>query len=244
MSDPPSLPNRYSTILSYGDDPRRYRRLELKSLGPGAMKDLRDRVENLADDLVARHANGDTFDAMEEFTAHLPIEIVGGLVGLKGVDTATMLRWSAALFDGFGPMYLERVQAALGATMEFAQFMGGVNRDSILPGSWAAQLFEAADRGDISEEEAGGLISDFVVPSLDTTVQSTAEMLYQLGRSPDAYQRLQADPSLATNAVYESVRLVTPLRGFTRLVTSDFALSESTLPAGSRAWLLLSLIHI
>lgn len=240
MSDDENAPPQYSTILSDGDDHRRYRRLELKALGPGAMKELQDKVEQLADDLVAQYANGKTFDAMSDFTSRLPIDIVGGLVGIRGVDTDTMLRWSAALFDTFGPMQLTRVQDSLAVAPEFFAFVAQIGRDSIVPGSWAAQLFEAAERGEISEQEAGGLIGDYLVPSLDTTVQSTAELLVHLGQSPETYERLKAEPALATNATYESVRLATPLRGFSRYVAEDFALSESTLPAGSRAWLVFA----
>jgi cytochrome P450 len=34
------------------------------------------------------------------------------------------------------------------------------------------------------------------------------------------------------------VRLASPLRGFTRFAKEDFAFSDTTLPAGSRVWLL------
>lgn len=236
LDDPEHRPA--STLLTDGDDHRRYRRLELKSLGPAAMKDLHDRVASLADDLVARTATGETFDAMAEFTSFIPIDVVGGLLGLQGVDTESMLRWSDALFDSFGPLQLERTQTSMAETMGILEFFAQIGRDSILPDSWAAQLYDAAERGEITDDEAAGLIRDFVVPSLDTTIQATAELLFQLGTTAGAFERLRSEPDLATNAVYESVRLGTPLRGFTRYVNTDFELSESTLPAGSRAWLL------
>ncbi|MFK8023044.1 MAG: cytochrome P450 [Ilumatobacter sp.] len=240
MVDDPNAPRQISTILSDADDHRRYRRLELKALGPSAMKQLRDQVETLADDLVARFATGETFDAMEEFTSFLPIDIVGGLVGLKGVDSQRMLQWATVLFDTFGPPHLDSVQASMMETLGFFEFMTQVTSDSVLPDSWAAQLFEAANNGEITPEEAGGLIGDFVIPSLDTTIQATSQLLFQLGSTLGAFDRLREEPDLSTNAVYEAVRLATPLRGFSRYVSADFALSESTLPAGSRAWLVFA----
>lgn len=239
MTDDPNTPT-FSTILADGEDHRRYRRLELKALGPGAMKELRDEVETLADQLVARFATGETFDAMVEFTSSLPIDIVGGMVGLRDVDPARMLQWSNALFNSFVPPHIEGSQEAMMESLGFFEFIAQVGRDSVDPDSWAAQIFEAVDRDEISAQEAAGLVGDFVIPSLDTTVQSTAELVFQLGNTPGAFERLRDEPERSTNAAYEAVRLATPLRGFSRYVKTDFALSESTLPAGSRAWLIFA----
>jgi cytochrome P450 len=76
-----------------------------------------------------------------------------------------------------------------------------------------------------------------VIPSLDTTIHSTAELVIQLAKKPEAFDKLRQEPELISSAVLEAVRLATPLRGFTRYVTEDFKLSDSTLPAGSRVWL-------
>ncbi|MFK8022858.1 MAG: hypothetical protein AB8G26_02735 [Ilumatobacter sp.] len=75
-------------------------------------------------------------------------------------------------------------------------------------------------------------------------VPSTVGLLVRLGQSPETYERLKAEPTLATNATYEAVRLDTPLRGFSGSVNEDFALSTSTPPAGSRAWLVYAAANL
>ncbi len=53
----------------------------------------------------------------------------------------------------------------------------------------------------------------------------------------DAFGPLdRARPALIPGVINECVRLASPLRGFTRYALRDFALSESTIPAGSRIW--------
>jgi cytochrome P450 len=82
------------------------------------------------------------------------------------------------------------------------------------------------------------LLGDYIVPSLDTTIYSTAQMLYGLATEPGAWDRLRSDPGLISSTIDEAVRLATPLRGFTRVATADFALEESVIPAWARVWLL------
>jgi cytochrome P450 len=89
-------------------------------------------------------------------------------------------------------------------------------------------------------EHARSLIFDYVLPSLDTTIYSTGEMLHGLATTPGAFEKVCANPELIPGVINESVRLASPLRGFTRFVQEDFKLSESTLPAGSRVWILIA----
>jgi hypothetical protein len=52
----------------------------------------------------------------------------------------------------------------------------------IKPGGWAAKIWEAADRGEISKETCAFLLNDYMGPSLDTTIFATANaiMLFAL----------------------------------------------------------------
>ena len=55
---------------------------------------------------------------------------------------------------------------------------------------------------------------------------------------PGSLNMLRARPDLANSIIYESVRLASPLRGFTRLASHGFTFSNTAIPAGSRVWLL------
>jgi cytochrome P450 len=82
------------------------------------------------------------------------------------------------------------------------------------------------------------MVLDYATPSLDTTILAIGEMLWRLATVEGAFDAVRADPGLIPSVVYEAVRMATPIRGFTRYVDSDFALSESVLPKGSRVFLL------
>jgi len=69
-------------------------------------------------------------------------------------------------------------------------------------------------------------------------------MLYQLAAAPEAFDELRRHPELYGAAILESVRLASPLKGFTRYVADDFQFSTTTVPKGARVWLLYASANV
>lgn len=236
---PPGDSSQVSTITSDGDLHRRIRRVEMKPLMPASLKAIREQVAGLADECVRSLVDGNVFDAMEKIASYVPVSIVADMVGVRGVDAERLRRWSSAAFDAFGPITHRRTHDAVPLLEDLTNFVAELDRDRLIPGGWAWQLMEAADRGELSEREASLMVTDYVVPSIDTTVYAIGEMLCQLAMNPSAMATLRERPKLIMSAVYESVRLASPIRGFSRRVTEDYSLTTTrTIPAGSRVWLL------
>ena len=231
-------PTGTSTLNSDGEVHRKLKSLEMRPLRPGQMAQLRERVFALADQKVADLATGTSFEAMSALASFLPTTIVADLVGIKGLRPERMLEWSSAIFDAFGPADHFRTGAALPTIGQFVQFGMGLTRQDLVPGSWADLILEAAEEGELPMAAARDLVFDYVLPSLDTTIYATGEMLYQLASSPDAFEQLRKRPELIAGIINEAVRLSSPLRGFTRFAKDEFRFSDTTLPAGSRVWLL------
>jgi cytochrome P450 len=228
-----------STLNTDGELHHKLKRIEMRPLLPGAMMELRSRLEQLTNDLLDQLIGGVEFEAMKAFASYLPTKVVADLVGINDVGHERMLQWSGAIFDAFGPATHARTAAAIPTIQQFVQYGMGLSRADLVPGGWADLVLEAGERGELPMEHARSLIFDYVLPSLDTTIYSTGEMLYGLATTPDAFDKVRANPELIPGVINESVRLATPLRGFTRFVREDFKLTESTLPAGSRAWILI-----
>jgi cytochrome P450 len=227
-----------STITTDGDRHSVLKRLEMRPMLPGALKNLRERLYALADEQVAALVGTGSFEAITQLGAYLPTMVVAELVGIRNLTPEKMFTWSNAIFDAFGPLDNQRTGAAFPTIEEFVRFGADLTRDDVIPGSWADQIFDAIDRGDISLKDGRELIFDYVTPSLDTTIYATGEMLYQLASAPEAFEELRRNPQLHGPAILESVRLASPLKGFTRYAADNFRLSETIVPKGSRVWLL------
>jgi cytochrome P450 len=209
-----------------------------RPLRPRPVRELEPEMLREADALVERLVERGTFDAVAELARHLPVTMVSRLVGLPEEGREQMLDWAAANFNCFGPMN-ERAQASfplLKAAVEYST-------DPTLPhrlrtGGWAAQLFEAADRGEITREQAGMMMNDYWAPSLDTTILATGNAVWLFANHPEQWDLLREDLSLMPHAINEIVRTESPIQAFSRWVTEDYQIGDTVIGAGSRAILI------
>jgi len=225
------------TLTADGAEHVRRRLVLIKPLGPAALMPLRERMQQDAEALVQRLKGCGTFDAMAGFAAHLPVSIVAELVGLRPEGRERMLRWAAATFDAIGPMNW-RMMRALPALLDLARYSARLDREAVVPGSWADRLFAAADDGTLSRREAKAMIIDYVAPSLDTTILATGQLVRHLALQPHVLDAVRRDEAIAGDVVHESVRMSSPIRGFTRLAVADFSVGPVTVPAGDRVLVL------
>ena len=214
------------------------RRIIVAPLRPVALADIRPQIEAEAEALVERLVARGRFDAVTDLAQHLPLSIVSDLVGLPEAGRERMLEWAAATFDVLGVLNA-RGTAALGVVQGMRDYvLAEAVPGKLRPGSWGARIHDAAARGEVAAERCPALMRDYLGPSLDTTIFAIANLMLLLGRNPDQWDLLRADPSLVPAAVNEALRVESPIRAFTRLVTRDHVLDGVTLPAGSRALLL------
>ncbi|WP_354701742.1 Cytochrome p450 CYP199A2 [Paraconexibacter sp. AEG42_29] len=229
---------RDTTLASDEDVHVRRRRVLMHELGAKAIAaidgPLRREAEDLVDDLTCRRH----FETARDFSSRLPVSVVAELVGVRG-GGERMLEWAAATFDGLGPANPRGLRSAPRA-LGLLRYSRGLRPSAVARASWAASVFDAQARGELSAREARALIIDFVAPSLDTTILAGTHLLWALGRNPDVWDRLRADPSLIPAAIVENVRLASPIRGFTRRLGADREVGGVTLPKGARIALLFA----
>ncbi|MFB7297725.1 cytochrome P450 [Streptomyces rubiginosohelvolus] len=208
-----------------------------RPLTPRALRGHREDFQRLADDLVDRLLERGTFDAVTDFAQLFPLSVVPDLLGWPTEGREHFLDWASAGFNALGPMN-ERARGDIPVLAGMWAFMAEIVQPGRLrPGSWGADLVEAAQQGTVSKQLLPALIGDYLVPSLDTTVSALTSTLLLLGRHPEQWKALRADPSLIPNALNEVIRYETPIRALARRVTEDRELGGTVLPAGSRALL-------
>ncbi|MFG2193325.1 cytochrome P450 [Streptomyces sp. NPDC048639] len=215
------------------------RGLVARHLTPKALREFHTYIQEWADKLVDELIARGEFDAVTDFGQAFPLALVPDLLGWP-VDEGRerLLDWAAAGFNAFGPLN-ERTRAGFPLLQEMGEFLHRMSLPGNLrPDSWGAQLVADAQDGKIADELLPALLGDFLAPSMDTSVSALSSMLWLFGAHPGQWDLLRSDPALIPNAFNEIVRLESPLRGFTRLLTRDRALGEAELTAGSRVLLL------
>jgi len=226
-----------TTLTSDGELHRKRRAVLMKPMLPSALAEVRAEIEELAgavvEDLLAR----DSFDGIADFARRLPVSVVSRLVGLPEAGRERMLEWAKAAFNALGPMN-ERTRASIEPFLEMARYATELTREALAPGGWALRVFEAGDDGRIAAEDVRGLLIDYIAPSLDTTILATGHLLHLLGRHPQQYDHVRANPEAIPGAVHEVLRFESPVRAFTRFAESDYEPGDFAIPKGDRVLIL------
>lgn len=230
-------------IASGGERHRKLRQVMMKPLMPAALNEQRDILKAMIGRFLDTVIDRGEVDAMKTIARHLPLEAISYLVGLPEEDRANMLRWSAASFNSAGPVNRDGtidpdLQADFEVRMEVGTYFQEFDPDHLRPGSWAHTLFQAVKSGRLNEEEARSAIGSYVLPSLDTTIFAKGSLLYNLGRAPDQWELLRANPDLIRYAVNEGVRLSGIVRWSSRVAAKDYEIDGWLIPEGARILML------
>jgi cytochrome P450 len=239
MNDLVNVDGSRVTLSTDGDVHRQLRSVLMKPMMPSALRAVQAEVERLADALVVDLVRRESFDGIADFAQYLPVAIVSHLVGLPEDGRERMLEWAKGTFDALGTMNA-RGQAATPLLFEMMSYAVGVERATLVPDGWAAQLFAAADAGKIEPTDVASMLIDYIAPSLDTTILGLGHLLLQLGRHPEQWAMIRADPELIPRAIEEALRLDAPVRAFSRYAVADYDVAGTTIPAGSRVLVLFA----
>ncbi|OBF29692.1 cytochrome P450 [Mycobacterium sp. ACS4331] len=206
-------------------------------LTPRALRQLEPEFQRRADALIDELVEKGTFEGVSEFSVKFPLSVVPDLLGCPPGDRSKLLDWAAGTFDAAGPLN-ERAQSAFAVFEDLmAYLLGMATNGGMDPDGWWSDILVQANEHDIPADKQPFLIFDFLVPSMDTTISALSTALWQLGQSPDQWQKVREDRTLIDNIADEATRFEAPARGFARLLTKDVDLGGVHLPAGDRVFL-------
>jgi cytochrome P450 len=230
--------SRGTTLNSDGEEHDRRRKLVAHRLLPRALGAMRDAVALQAEGLVAEALRRQHVDGVEELATALPLSVVPDLVGWPEDRRQHLLHWGRTTFDALGPINRYSMKS-MPASLQMLWFSRGVvRRRSVVRDSLGHDILAAADAGTLPHSECSGLMVDYLVPSLDTTISGIASALALFAAHPEQWELLRADPSLLTNAINEVLRFDSPLRAFARKSPRPTELAGIEIPAGSRVLVL------
>ncbi|GAB2462254.1 cytochrome P450 [Xylanimonas ulmi] len=208
-------------------------------LTPRALRRLRDRWEAEAEDLVESLVARGTFDAVTDLAEAFPLRVFPDAVGVRREGRENLLPYGDHLFNAFGPPnhLVERGKARI------AEVSAWVNaqcaREALRPGGFGAQIWQAADRGDITHEQAPLIVRSLLSAGVDTTVLGIAAVTHAFLSAPDQWDALRREPGRVRVAFDEAVRWASPVQTFFRTATTDVAVADVTIPAGHKILMFL-----
>jgi cytochrome P450 len=242
-----ALGDSYSLWFLFLDPPdhSRLRRLVSKAFTPRAVNNLRQKIDDVVEQLLDQHAGKSSFDLMSGFAYQVPVLVICELLGVPQADRGRFSTWSAALATGLDilsvpdPESIRRGnEAAAGLTAYFKELVG-VRRtlpgDDLLTAMIAAE--EAGDR--LTEDELVATCVLLFFAGHETTVNLIGNGMLALMSHPSQMERLRAEPMLMPGAIEELLRYDSPVQRTGRIVLEDVEVNGRVYRQGQRVNMLI-----
>lgn len=237
-------PWRPPSLLLEADPPRHDapRRVLQKILAPRALRALRAGWTAAAEDLVDHvlAEQGAELDAVPHLAETFPLRVFPDAVGIPQAGRENLLPYGDLLFNAFGPANDLVAKGAPRMAELSAWTNSQCTREVLAPDGFGADIWAAADRGDITPEQAPLVVRSLLSAGVDTTVHALSAVLYAFATNPDQWARLRAEPGVARVAFDEAVRWESPVQTFFRTATRDIEVGGHLVPNGHKILMFLA----
>ena len=221
------VPWRTPSLILEADVPfhARTRKLMAGLLSPVSIKRFRATFEKEAELLVERVLAKGRMDAVEDLCAAYPLKVFADAVGLPSEGRENLLPYGDMVFNGFGPIN-DRFTTRLASAKRAIAWIGEVcKRENLSADGFGAQIYQAADRGEITQDEAPLLTRTLLSAGLDTTVYTLCNAILSFANFPEQWALVHANPAIARQALEEVLRFESTFHSFYRTTTKDLTLA-------------------
>jgi hypothetical protein len=227
------------------DDPPKHtgvRAVVSTALSPRALSGMADAMRADAEELVVqlRGRSGSGLDAVADISRPFVYKVLPDLLGLPLAGREHMTAFGHMVWATLGPPneLFDEAMENVGPVIEWVDQC--CNRENLDPNGLGMQMFLAADRGQVTVDEAKLLVQILLSAAADTTVMTLSTAMHAFSLYPDQYALLRAEPALLRNAFDESLRWDSPSRMAGRITTCDTQVADHVIPAGERCGLMFA----
>ena len=216
-------------------DHTRLRALVNRAFTPRRVEQIRDRIESLAEDLVAAVRGRERFDLIGAIAQPIPTTIIAEMLGVPVEDRHKFGRWSRRVVAADSSaaamlLALPNFWFFLRYIRRLVREQQGEARDDML----GALVQAEADGDRLSEDELLAMVFLLLVAGHETTVNLIGNGVLALLEHPEQMEMLRSDPSLIKPAIEELLRYGSPLKTATeRYAREDVTVAGVTIPRGS-----------
>jgi cytochrome P450 len=194
----------------------------MRAFSATAIRNMRAGFERIAEELVDRALAKSEIEAVAELAQPFPLRAFPDVVGMPPLDRETLITYGSIVFGAMGPITdwyrdLMREAERVGAWIDRHCARENLSADGI-----GADIYKAADKGEVTHEEARLLVRSLLSAGVDTTIDSIGLAVKCLAERPDQYAMLRANPLLAKAAFEEATRFDSSSPALFRTTTTAF----------------------
>ena len=233
-------------LMIWMDPPRhtRYRKLVSKAFTPARIGELEPMIRRIAGEHLDPLVGRSRFDAVREFTARLPMDVISTMLGIPEADRLDVQRRSNLMLHR-EPGNPRPTRKAILAQAELMQYVTGViedrrrsPKDDLMTRLVQVDLDEDGVRQRLSDDDIRSFFSLLATAGNETVTKLLATAFHELWKSPDQRAVLVADPGVIPNAIEETLRFDPPSQYQGRVTTREVRAHGQTIPRGAKVLLI------
>ena len=238
-ANPEDIRNMRSIIMMDPPEHDRLRALVSRVFTPRAVTALEPMIREVITSFLAPLEDRDTFDAVEEFSAPFPVEIITRMLGVPEGERQQIREWlDLSLHREHGSMETtpEGMEANIASGIYYFNLVAEKRAnptDDML--SRLTQV--TVDRGDgvetgLDDAEIAGFAALLGGAGAETVTKLVGNAVVLFHRHPEQWERVRTDPTVIPAAVEEILRLLPPSQYQGRFSVEDRTFEGGTIPAG------------
>ena len=244
-ADPQRIQNMRLIIMMDPPEHDRLRALVSRVFTPRAVGALEPMVREVITSFLAPLDDRDTFDAVADFSAPFPVEIISRMLGVPEGERQQIREWlDVSLHREPGQIdpTPEGMEASMAAGIYYYGLIAEKRRHPV--DDMLSRLTQVTvDRGDgvetgLDDQEIAGFASLLGGAGAETVTKLVGNAVVLFHRHPEQWQRIVDDPSLIPNAVEEILRYLPPSQYQGRFSKEERHFEGGTIPPGHPVLLL------
>ncbi len=209
-------------------------------LSPSVAAQVRAEFTARAKEMVERCVELGEIDGMADLARAYPLKVFPDAVGLPCDGRDNLPLYTDMVLNALGPrnaLFEKSVQRVVPVTQ---WIMTHCRRDRLSPGGFGDQVYQAAEAGEITFEQATLLVRSLLGAGVDTTIAALGNALYALAHHPAEYAKLHGEPALARYAFEETLRWESTAQTFYRTAAHDCEIAGVSVSENSKVLCMLA----
>jgi cytochrome P450 len=239
-------PKPDTSLMIWMDPPRhtRYRKLVSKAFTPARIGELEPMIRRIACEYLDALVGRPRFDAVKDFTARLPMDVISTLLGIPEADRLMVQQRSNLMLhrEPGNPMPTREAIEAQGQLMGYVSELIADRRrhpkQDLMSRLVEVELEEDGVRERLSDDDIRAFFTLLATAGNETVTKLLATAFHLLWQNPDQRRALVAEPGLIPNAVEETLRFDPPSQYQGRVTTRAVETHGKTIPAGAKLLLI------
>jgi cytochrome P450 len=198
-------------LFSDPPDHKRLRSLAQNAFTPRMITGMRERIHEIAEELLDEVSEQDGMNLIDDFAFPLPIIVICEILGVPSADRDKFRLWSNSLIEGTSGEAGVSVYQHMNDFIHYlGQWFAKVKKDP--KDDLISSLMATEEEGNrLTEKELYGLVSLLIIAGHETTVNLIGNSVLALLAHPEQRRLLMTRPELIPQAIEESLRFNGPV---------------------------------